>query len=150
MTFLVLLNSLLLAAREVAVRAGIYWLSASWLRALILVPMFAAQTVVNCFQIIEGKRENVIIPAVGLLTTAVLGYWIYRNVLPNLFSLAVIAISLNTVLVVLIGHMVFTDISDAFGAFVLMGLITLALFGAAICWLRREWCLQAGRVEEPQ
>jgi uncharacterized membrane protein len=146
-TLLAIFNSLMLAAREVAVRFGRHWLREGWLRTVILVPVFVTLTSCTCFRIIDGAREGSLIAPAVLLGAAALGYWIYRNVLPSVFVLAVIAMSLCTVLVVLVGHAILDQVHDPIGSFFLMGIITLAIFGAAIFWLRMEARQLAGHSE---
>ncbi len=138
LAFLAVLNALALAAREFGAARGCEWLQEGWLRAAPLLAVFGTLTTAICGMIVLGWLGGgaAWLP-VGVWAAALLaGYYVYRFRWPSLFGLSVIALSLCAVLITWIGHALLEGRHDPFGMFLLMCLIAMLIFGAAVQWLR--------------
>ena len=94
--WLTLLNGAALGLREYfAVVKGCTWLAARWTRLLLTITVLLCMLISALVWIVEGDRATLSIMLAGI--TGVLGhialYYLYRYLLPDLWSLAVLALS---------------------------------------------------------
>jgi uncharacterized membrane protein len=142
-----LLNALALAARESGARRY-DWLREPALRGTPLALVFLPLTIANIWFIAGTRwREGSVEPAVAFIVAAGLAYWVYRKIWPDLFCLAGVVLSLSILVVTLLGRALLVGSHDS-AAFLLVAVLTLAVFGGAVAWLRVERrAIEAGRVQ---
>jgi hypothetical protein len=133
-----LLNLTALVAREGALAAGFHWLQAGWLRSLPCLGGFGGLTLGAIFSLMDpfSGASRSVLPMGVFVLAAVVALAVYRRLLPSLSSLAIIVLGICLTFVTLVGKNVLSHRTDAFGAFLLMGVVVVCTFGVAAWWLR--------------
>ncbi len=133
-----LVNLAALAIREISVRKGAGWLRGRWVRLLVWISVLFFLTAPVLMLIADQERAG----AAGWTAVAVLaavlreGYLFYRYRSPDLPALSLGAACLCTVILTLVGRLLFYKHSDSF-LFMLFGLIVVAVVGGTVLGLRR-------------
>lgn len=134
------LDAAFLVARESLVAAGHDWPAARWTRVVLAVPILTAATFAT-FWLIDFKARD--LDALDWATVAAVplvlaGFFVvYRRRLPDLAVLSATAITACVIVDVVLYRLLAGRGSQAdFGLFLLMGLVTLAIFAGAVAWLR--------------
>lgn len=132
-----LVNAAALALREVGILRGVDWLRGRWVRLLVWLSALFFLTAPVAVLIVEPEHAG---PAgwAGAIALAALlgaGYFFYRFRSPDLPALTLGAASLCTVVLTLIGRLLFNHSSDA-ALFMLFGFIVVAVVGGAVLGLR--------------
>ncbi len=136
---IVALHGVALALREVLAARGVAWVRPRWTRIVVALPAIGAATLSALFLIVEigGWGTAARLAAAAVPATFVLLFFVYRGLLPDVAvlsatTLAVAVIADFALFRLAVGDGVRSDV----GLFFLMGLATLAIFAAAVAWLR--------------
>jgi len=136
---LMALFAVALALREGLAMRGVSWPAARWTRFVVALPLLAAATQLALMLLGDGSQLRALeVLAAGLIVLAFAALGVtYRYLKPDVAMLAAIVTALCVVadfalLRLVAGRNFHADL----GTFLLMGLATLALFAAAIAWLR--------------
>ena len=132
------LNGVFLVIREWFEMKRVDWITRVWFRLLLafatLIPMFFS-LVIYIFD--TSPAQSILISAGFGLWLHVILFGIYRYWIKDILTLALNLLSVTTLLVLYLFNL-FTDRFDLnpTGVFLLMGLVTIALFGGLIVYLR--------------
>jgi uncharacterized membrane protein len=143
---LVLFDGAFLVLREGLAARGLRWPAARWTRFLLIVPVLCAASLSLIGWIVHRHdlgwidRTSAATSAVAIVGCLV----VYRRAVPDVAALALALIAACVVSVM----MIFVSLDRAapggqFGVLLVTGLFTLAIFAAAVAWLRH-----VGRVLE--
>lgn len=133
-----LVNAAAMALREIGVLKGLDWLRGRWVRLLVWLSTLFFLTAPGVALIVEPEHAG----AAGWAGAAVLaatlgaGYFFYRFRSPDLPALTLGTASLCTIILVLIGRLLFDHSPDAV-RFMFFGFIVVAVIGGAVLGLRR-------------
>ncbi len=131
------INLAVLAALEFAAARKAAWVQPQWTRPLLWGSSLVYLTIPVLWMIVAYRGFSIpALAAVPLLLgcyAAALTFYVRR--VPDLRAVAVAALSFCSVIVALVGKWVF-DVSEAAGAFLLMGMVTLGVFSGAVVGLR--------------
>jgi len=145
------LNGAALTLREVGLLKGLQWLSAKWLRGILLSASLVALSIPTIYLIVdfEGIVEVSVLTAFVWVVASVGGYVCYRFKLRDMVSLAFILMNACIILLTLIGRILFdsTSFTDP-GVYLLFALIILGVVGGVAFWLRKTAATMAGEVKE--
>lgn len=137
---IIVFDGLFLVLREVVVARGATWAAGRWTRFLPLVPMLGAATLAQIGWIVDhwrvtGLGRAAAAAAAVAIVAAIFGYRVLR---PDVAALALAVTAACVVVVMFVFDLLAGRGSgDPFAAFLLTGLFTIALFAAAVAWLRR-------------
>lgn len=133
-TILALVNLLFLIAREYGFHKNLSWLSGKWLRWILLGWLLFFLTSFVFMLIVDGFKQDPIAWAIAplfiLLSLLAVTYYFCRYQSKDLFSLTMGALSVCTVVLTLIGKVLFKA-SDNFLAIMLFALIVLGVVSIA-------------------
>ncbi|MFS8038933.1 DUF2157 domain-containing protein [Xanthobacter sp. AM11] len=136
---LMALFGLALFSREMLATRGLSWPAARWTRFFLGLPLLAA-TVQLALILLEafggfGAAEGVALAAILLCLVGLV--FIYRRPIPDLAMLAAVALAICVIADFALFRLLAEGSKRAdMGTYFLMGVATLALFAAAVAWLR--------------
>ena len=136
---LILLDVAFLAARERLVASGVAWPAARWTRIVLALPVLVVATLAAfwMWDRLTGFETRDIVMAVAIPGTFAGFFVVYRRLLPDLAVLSATVIASCVVADYVLFRLATGDMRHGdFGIFLLMGLVTLGLFAAAVAWLR--------------
>lgn len=132
---------LALLGREAAVRRGMEWAGAAWVRAVLLVALFSHATAAPVALILESKLQQSLGPLLypGALFWAlslVGGVLYYRLRFPDVGALTVIASSACVVILTLLGRLLFDTFDAKAAEYLIFSALILGVFSGAAAGLR--------------
>jgi len=137
---LMLFDGLALGLREILVARGVSWPAAHWTRIFLVVPTlatatFAAIAYIGHYRDVAPIERASAATAVVVVLAALV---VYRRHLPDIMTLALATMAACVLLVSQIFELMSRATHGAdMGGFFVTGLFTLAVFAAAVAWLRR-------------
>lgn len=128
-----------LIAREVLAARGVSWPAARWTRFFLGLPLLAAAVQLAIILLAAfgrfGPAEGGAILAIVVVLVAMAA--VYRGPLPDLAMLAAVALSACVIADFAVFRSLVGDGRRGdMGTYFIMGIVTLALFTAAVAWLR--------------
>ena len=137
--YLALLNGAVLALREWGVRRGYDWVAARWTRVLLTLVTLGVLLIPVLWLIESGgdASSSVLLTGIIGLIGHVILYAVYRHVLRDMRVIAATVLSGCLILEATVNRVlgeVFGDFAAA--SWMILGLATLIIFGAAIVYLR--------------
>ncbi|MCX4026446.1 DUF2157 domain-containing protein [Endozoicomonas sp. SM1973] len=133
------INGLALALREYAAQHNYNWLSAQWLRAILVIALsiFLAIPIEYCIIDPGSAHVSTYISALFGGVALVGGFWVYRFILFDMWALATIVLTCCVVATTATFKIFFELIGKYESVtFLLMGLATLGVFTIALIYLR--------------
>jgi uncharacterized membrane protein len=131
---LFVLNTAALVTWEALARSGITWLQARWGARLLITASAACATSLALISIF-GWRETQSVHALGWFAWMLACLFTYRVAIRDLYALAIGVLSAIVVTVAWLGRHMLSS-GDA-GAYLLIGLVVIAMSAAGGWWLRR-------------
>jgi len=141
MLALTVLNTSPWALWELLHRRGIAWLSTRWAPRFMGVVTNATFVWCLVLMIVDEARQapgydvSIVFLSLGIVAASV---HVYRNVIPDLFMLALSSASVMTVVTVGVGRILFSGMDAEIGGVFVLGLLVVAQVAGAATWLRSE------------
>jgi uncharacterized membrane protein len=126
----------------VTARRRIAWLDHGWSALVLVAFVYFLATAQMIAEIInsDGTDHSLWPTFLGTLiyvALAALTYWLFVRVRPSLPALAIAILGICVTLTALVGRVLFADVhGEPTGQLLIMGIVTLGIFGAGVWFLR--------------